>query len=364
MSTQKAAQAGANRGRASTTFRTFFQVTALVSASLAAIVAGGCSSADQSVALIGGERVDASLVDRDPLALLPRGPVLLGYLDARAMFSTGFGTDVEQLLVTLLPLGPESNFVPSRDIAKAYGGVYAMQGADYCAVLQGNFDVEAIRRAAETRAVTPAGVPLVKSRYADNDLFTAGNIGFVVLTSHTVLTGNETGMRRALDRLRFGKLERNIPIWVASLLETRGASFALAGDLSSQPAVETAAQKLPFITGLRLIRVIGNFQPPGINFAGSLTYADPQSAANGAVALRNLQQAAQFMSMLSSWGFGGTVPPMQVATNTNDVAFTVPLDDTLVRLLLRTAADASRNRAYGTSSGGSGWGFPLFGPSR
>ncbi|AUX21134.1 hypothetical protein SOCEGT47_016120 [Sorangium cellulosum] len=319
---------------------------ALALVALTAPALAGCGGADDSLALVGGEKIDATAIDRDPLAVLPSGAVMLGYLDAAALFTSSLGGEVNQIITSLLPLGPESNFVPARDVVKIHGGLYAMQGADFCAVMQGNFDVDAIRRAADARTVTVIGAPLVKTRYADNDLFTAGNVGFVVLTPHTILTGNETGMRRALDRLRSGKLERSVPAWTVDLIGTRGASFAVAGDLSSQPAVASAAGQLPFLAGLQYVRIIGNFQPPGVNFAGALTYADPQSAASGAVALRNLEQIAKIASLLSSWGFGyGSVPPMQVAQRESDVAFTVPLGEGIVRMLLRTAAETARSVA-------------------
>ncbi len=77
------------------------------------------------------EKIDATAIDRDPLAVLPSGAVMLGYLDAAAMFTSGLGGEVNQIVTSLLPLGPESNFVPSRDIVKVYGGLYAMQGADF-----------------------------------------------------------------------------------------------------------------------------------------------------------------------------------------------------------------------------------------
>jgi len=312
---------------------------------LSAPCAFGCSG-DGEVILIGGENVKGEDIDRDPLALLPRGVVMLGYLDAQTMFQTGLGPDIGRLVANLLPLGPESNFVPARDVVKLYGGMYAMQGADFCVIAQGNFDTEAIGKAADARAVTAFGLPLVKSRYADRDMYTAGNVGFVVLTSHTALSGNETGMRRALDRLRFGKLERSVPSWMIDLTSTKGAAFAVAGDLTSQPGIAEAAGQLPFVSGLRNIRILGNFQPPGVNFVGALTYADAASAQNGASSLQNVRQLTQFMSLLSSLGFGGSVPPMQVAQNGNDVAFTLPLDDRFVRLLLGRVVDLTRPGAF------------------
>ncbi|NUQ79401.1 MAG: hypothetical protein HUU21_38315 [Polyangiaceae bacterium] len=318
---------------------------ALWAAALTASVAG-CGGADEGALLIGGERVDSATIDRDPLALLPSGMIMLGYLDAATLFQSRLGPEVSQLVTGLLPLGPESNFVPSRDVSRVYGGVYAMQGADFCAVLQGTFDTDAIQRAADAKAMTTAGAPLVKSRYGDRDVFVVANIGFVMLTNRTILSGNETGIRRAIDRLRYTKLERSMPKWMTDLVSTKGAAFTVAGDFSKQPAVEAGAQKLPFLAGLRYMRVVGNFQPPGMNFAGALTYKDTQTAAAGAVNLQNLQQLANFMTILSSWGFGPSVPPMQVAQSGNDAAFTMTMDESLVRILLRVAADTARRALY------------------
>ena len=204
---------------------------ALVAGLLGAGGAPGCGSARESLILVGGEPVDPATIDRDPVAVLPSGLVMLGYLDAATLFKSSMGGEVSNLVAQILPLGPESNFVASRDVTHLYAGVYAMQGADFCVVVQGTFDVAAIRRAAASGATTLLGVPLVKSRYAGNEMFTAGNVGFVPLTSRTVLAGNETGMRRALDRIQRGKLERSVTPWMIHLTETKGAAFALAGDL-------------------------------------------------------------------------------------------------------------------------------------
>lgn len=284
--------------------------------------------------------MDAATVDRDPLALLPSGVLLLGYVDASAMFTTSFGPDVSRIAQVLVPLGPESNFVPSRDVVRIFGGLYAMQGADFCAVVQGNFDVDRIHAAADARVATPRGTPLVKTRYADNDIFTTGNIGFVVLTTHTVLSGNETGMRRALDRLRSGTLVRSMSPWMVDLMATSGASFALAGDLSSQSAGAAASQNLPFLGGVRVVRTIGNFRPPGVNFAGTLTYVDAQSASAGAGLLQNLQSVTQLISL-----FGGSAPPVQIGQQGTDVAFTAPLDERLVHLGLGGIASIAQAAA-------------------
>ncbi len=318
----------------------------------------GCGGADQNLILMGANQVDPATIDRDPMALLPTHPVMLGYLDAAEMFRSNLGSDVNQIVTTLLPLGAESNFVPARDVKKVYGGIYAMQGADFCAVLQGEFDVASIRRAAEARTMVASKVPLVRSRYAEFDLYTAGNVGFVILTPHTVLSGNETGMRRAIDRLRRDKLTRSLPKWMADLSNTPGAAFTIAGDLGDQSAVDAATQKMPFLVGLQKFRTIGNFKDPGMNLAGSFTYADTPSAAAGAVQLADLQKLTGFMGLLSSLGLIGTVPTMQVEQRDNDLAFTMPVDTSFARFLLGMLKDLTNKAVSGTPPSGT-WAWPL-----
>jgi hypothetical protein len=303
--------------------------------------AAGCGG-NEGYGLIGGEKVDASLIDRDPLALLPRGVLVLGSLDAAAMFQSKWGPEAAQLVQTLLPLGPESNFVPSRDVVRVVSGVYAMQGADFCAVVQGTFDLPAIQRAVDARAITIDGAPLVKTRYAGTDLYTAGNLGFSLVTSHTVLSGNETGMRRALDRLRFGKLERVVPKWMLELAETKGATMAIAGDLGAPDAVDVTSAKVPFLGSVHAMRVVGNFLPPGMNFAGTLSYADAAGATSAAQSLQQAQQVAKLASMFTSIGWGASIPTPEIAVKQNDVAFTVKVDDNFVHLLLKHFGDQAR----------------------
>lgn len=312
----------------------------LVAASaLSAVACGG----DDSLVLVAGQRVDSAQLDRDPVSILPAGILMFGYMDAAAMFHSNLGPDVSSMVQTILPLPPEAGFVPTRDVTKIFAGVYAMQGADFCAVVQGSFDIDAIKRAVDTRAVSLAGVPLVKSRYADNDLYTAGNIGFTVLTPHTALTGNETGMRRALDRIRYGKLSRAVPEWMTNLGRTPGAAFSLGGDLSSQSPGGAAVQSMPFLSGATAIRLVGNFQPPGMNFAGTLSFADQAGAESSASAMESLNSLSGFMNLLAAIGLGMTIPPIKVARKETDVGFTIAMDEGTARTLLRKGGDVLRS---------------------
>lgn len=313
----------------------------LLLCALALVPSAGCSGTTD-YGLIGGEKVDASVIDRDPLALLPRGVLVLGSIDTAAMFQSKWGPEAAQIVTTLLPLGPESNFVPTRDVTRVVSGIYAMQGADFCAVVQGTFDVPAIQRAVDARAIVIDGAPLVKTRYAGNDLYTASNFGFTLVTAHTALSGNETGMRRALDRLRFGKLEQSVPQWMLDLANTKGATMALAGDLGAPDAVDVTSAKVPFLGSVRAVRVVGNFLAPGMNFAGTLSYADAAGAAGAAQTLQHAQQIAQLASMFTSIGWGAAIPSPEIAVQKSDVAFTVKVDDNFVRVLLKHFGDMAR----------------------
>lgn len=311
----------------------------------------GCGSA--ALVPVEARRVASRTIDADRFALLPPRILVLADLDLVALFATPIGADVAALVQTLVPLGPESNFVPARDTTRASAGLYAMQGLDFCAVVQGRFDVAAIQRAADARLAVAAGVPLVRTRYGVHQLYTAGNVGFALLSSGTMLSGNETGMRRVLDRLRFGRLERAIPAWMIALAETAGTGFTLAGDFGARsvmmasrrpgsavprpgsspaiPVLEAAASKLPFLSGLRALRVLGNFQAPGLNFAGALTYASADKAARGAEGLRSASQLAQWANMFSS---GAGIPPIKVAVNGTDVGFVQPIESGAARSLI------------------------------
>ena len=318
-----------------------------VAAALAAIPLLGPSACarNQNLVLVGSVRIDPLKLDGETLALLPSGAIVLWRLDASRLFATSFNRSVTDLTTNLLPIGPESNFVPARDVRQITGALYAMQGADFCAVLQGNFDEATIRAAAARRARTPSGIPLVRTDYAGAEIFTVANLGFVVLSAHTILSGDETALRRALDRMRFAKLEHDLPAWMHKILSDGRAAFAVVGDVGGQAAVAAAQNDLPFVAGLRFVRVLGNFEPPGANVVGTMTYADEPAASFGAERLRNLAQLNFIAGMFSAFGFGGAAPPMKVAQAGTDVAFASGFDASMIGFLLDMAGQMTRPAA-------------------
>jgi hypothetical protein len=281
-----------------------------------------------------GARLPSEAIDKDPLALLPGKPVVLGVVDVPAFLASPLGNEINRLAGKYVPLGQETGFVLQRDLKRLVGGVYSLAGVDVVAVAQGNFNPDLIRSAVERNVMTPGGVPLVHSKYAGNDIFTAGNVGFTVVTLHTMLIGNETGMRRALDRIRDNRLAREVPEWMTKLIETPQAAAVLAGDVATEPRIAAAARMAPFLAGLSSFRIVGNFQSPGVNVAGTLSYNDAASAAAGANALRGLAQMSTITTVLAIFGMGAPIQNLQVENHDRDTSFVTSSDaESLARLL-------------------------------
>ncbi|MEM9695309.1 MAG: hypothetical protein AAGA56_22390 [Myxococcota bacterium] len=303
-------------------------------------VGAGCTT-DQSLVVIGQGKVPAASVDQAPLALLPEGAISVGRLDAARLFGTGLGQQMGQIVARVLPIGRESGFRPEQDVTAVVGGVYAMQGADFVSVIQGRFDLAGIEAAARAGALTPSRQPLVATEYAGYSMYTVSNVGFVVVTPSTVLSGNETGMRRALDRLRYTKLEPSMPEWIQTFLaENEKAAFAIAGDLKNQGAVQAASGRFPFVVGLELVRILGNFEPPGVNVVGSLTYPDEPQASAGAQGLEQMNQMASAASIFTAMGFGTSLPQLEIKPQGTNVAFATQVDLAVAGTLLGLVAGA------------------------
>jgi hypothetical protein len=298
-----------------------------VFATLAFACLVACTHQGDSLVLSGdGSRLSAAEIDKDPLALLPGGAVGVVYADLQAAFSSQIGPAAINLASSAVPLSSDSNFEARRDLNKVFVGMYSLQGVDAAAVFQGNFDPEAIRASVDRKAPTILGAPLTKLSYAGNDLYVAGGVGFVVVTKHTLIAGNETGIRRCLDRIRDKRVRRDIAEWMVQLVESPKAAIVGAADLSSQAEIAGIAQQMPFLNGLKLARVLGNYEPPGVNLAGALTYPDAASAQAGAQSVQRIAQMASFASLLALIGIRPPIQDMQVRTEQNDVQFIAKLD--------------------------------------
>jgi hypothetical protein len=293
---------------------------------LALAAASGCKGAEAPPA----KTVD---LDADPLALLPGSAVVVGQLDARAMFAAGdVGAQVATLADRLVPVGDAAGFVAKRDVDRVVIGVYASTGADVAAVVSGRFDEAKIAAATTSRA----GATVTRGAYAGRTTYTAGPVMYSVLTPRTIVAGTGDGVRRVLDRVQGAPLERAIPAWAAETLSTQGAQLALVADFTSQPVAQAAmaSMSLPWMSGMRTAKVIGNFEKPGMNVAATLTYGDPQEAASAADGVRRVDGS---LKVLAPFVGGAPLQNLEVNADANDMKCKFAVDEHTLGNLLALA---------------------------
>jgi hypothetical protein len=298
-----------------------------VGASLLSWAQLGCKHNEgDSIAVAGdGTRLSSEAIDRDPLALLPPDALGIAWVDATALSASPMGGEANRLANKYIPFGQEAGFVAQRDLRAMVGGIYSLAGADVVIVAQGDFHPDLIKAAVD-RHGSEAPIPVARASYAGNDVYTVATVGFTVVTGHTLLIGNQTGMRRALDRIRDNRLKRDLPDWMIKLVQQPQASLVVAGDGAGHPEVTALGQTVPFLVGLSAVRILGNFQPPGLNFAGTLSYADPASASAGADALRSAGQIAGALNLLAVFGLGSPLKKLDVTSQGTDTMFVSALD--------------------------------------
>jgi hypothetical protein len=271
----------------------------------------------------------------DALALLPGSAIGVGTVDARAFFSSQtFGADLARLVEKYLPIGQEAGFQASRDVDRVTWASYSYQGIDAAAIVIGRFDEAKIKDVAAQHTPTKGGGYLVVSQYAGRDVFTVNNIGFTILSSTRAIAGTESGIRRVLERIKDGRVKRDITPWMLATLETPGAAAAAAGDFATQPIPAEAMRQVPvpFIQTAKAVRILCTFQQPGLQIAGSLTYADPQTAQTSS------DQVRQAAGMASRFAFTGIkIQNVDVKVDKQDVQVKLDVDDQSLRQILATA---------------------------
>lgn len=239
--------------------------------------ASACSHEEVIVKTASGKELAAADIDADPLALVPPGSLALLNLTPKELFQSALGHHLLALTRSQFPLPASAGFEPQRDLERLIVGVYSAAGVDFSGVAVGSFDVTAIKAAAEKSETTPLGTPLVAVRYSQWEFYVSANVGFCVLTPKTVLFGNEVGIRRALDRLERGDLRVQQDPDVEALMRNPGAPIAL-GASNTDAALDAVVQRTPLANNLRVARVVANLLPPGLNVAGTFTFADAASA--------------------------------------------------------------------------------------
>ena len=302
----------------------------------------GCSHTEDIIVQTGaGKEPSVAELDKEPLALLPGGVVGIASVDATQLVASPFGGRLLALLNQRLPVPPSAGFDPARDLTHLYLGLYSMQGADLSGVALGKFDKAKIEAAVNGVEKTPQGVPIAKRQYAGRTLYTAAGFGFCLLTDHTALFGNDTGIRRALDRVREGRVRRQTLPWMDKLLNNEKSAPIVAGaDLRAQAIPAAASSNLAFLDGLETLAFVGNFKDPGLNLAGTLVYGDEAGAKKGADNVQSLaQKLATYGTLLAIAGFPQPVRQLQAEAKGKQAAFVVALESGALTQLLDKLPD-------------------------
>lgn len=278
-------------------------VRALAVACLAVSVAGGwgCGASPEVVRRTVTERsLTDEQIDEDPWALLPSGAVTWAEVDAKKLFAGQFGQEASVLLADHLPLARGAGFDPARDIERIHLGVYATAGSDVAVVARGTFDGKKIRQAVAENPTAAHGREILSTRFAGFDVYVVDGAALAPITNRTLVFGSEIGVRRVLERIEESRIRRALPVWYEDMLKTR-APLSIGVDLDAQPVPATVRTRLAFLQGLRAGRLLGNFESPGLNLAGTLTYDKPESASAAAEALeaqvKNLDRYALLLNL-------------------------------------------------------------------
>lgn len=294
----------------------------------------GCPK-DEEIITKTGDDAKPTDVDADPMALLPSGAVGMLVVDAKVMFASDFGQRMERIFSERAPVPPAAGFDPKRDLEKLYIGFYSMSGLDVAAAATGTFNPAAIEAAADGVTNTPLGAPLVKQTYAGKTLYVSRNVGFVVLSERTAVFGNETGMRRVLDRIADGRVKHQVPSYMGDLLNTPGAPLVAGLNLKEQDSVAAAVDQFPFLNGMESVRMVGNFESPGMHLAGTTVYGDEEQAKAGAASLLGFQETLQSIGWLTSLlGVTNPVQKLEAEAEGKETKFVAAIDGQALGALL------------------------------
>ncbi len=271
----------------------------------------------------------------DAFALLPGNAIALGTIDARAFVgSKTFGAELAKLIDRYVPFGAEAGFQATRDIDRVVFGSYSYQGSDVAAVLIGRFDADRIRQVVAQKTPLQGGAVIVASQYAGREVYTVNNVGFTVLSNTKVLAGTESGIRRVLERIKDGRVQRDVPPWMVQTLETPGSAAAVAGDFGSQPVPAEAIRRVPvgFARTMKALRVLVSFKDPGLQLAGSMTYGDEAGALAATDQVKQLVGMSKLLAL-----FGIRLQNVEIKPEKQDVQVRLEVDDQSLRQLLSAA---------------------------
>ncbi|MBN1607944.1 MAG: hypothetical protein JW940_15005 [Polyangiaceae bacterium] len=318
---------------------------------LALAIVFGCSKAPDVVAYTPAEKKAEPAVDADPLALLPSGMIGLVALDMKPLLGASFGSEIAALSERFAPLPKSAEFDSKHDVDRVIVASYSLQGVDYVGVVRGRFKPAAIENAAKSGEPSPLGAPMTQSTYAGRSVIAVQDVAMTVLSEQTVIFGNPTALQRALDRIEEGRVERKLPTWLDKLVATPNAPIVAGWDLAGQPAPDALRRQLGFLEGLETARVVGNYESPGVNLAGTLSYGDAVAATRGAESLNRMQDLmARYEWVFKALGVGQPLERLQAEPRDKEATFVVAINgNSLKQILVRLPTLNPSAFAPGTS---------------
>jgi hypothetical protein len=107
----------------------------------------------------------------------------------------------------------------------------------------------------------------------------------------------------------------------------------MVADFTTQPVAKAAlgSVSLPWLDGLRVVKVLGNFEKPGMNVAATLTYTDAPQASTAADGVRG---ADAWLKVLGPLLGGVAVKDLDVETDGADMKCKFGVDDATLEHLL------------------------------
>lgn len=312
----------------------WLRVAVLAALPLTLACVTGCGGAKDSVTAKAPATLSAEQIDADPVALLPGAPSIVSHVDARALLGTPYGEALGRLADKLMPIGDEAGFLASRDVDAIWSASYAGQGVDALAVVRGKFDEAKLADAAAKQTKTRGGA-VVKSTYAERSMYTVANVGIVVLTAKTALVGTEAAVRRALDRVRDGRLQRSVPSWMLDTIATPGAIAAVAADFETQPFPPELKAQVPvrWLQNVKTAKIVGTAEG-GMRVKAHLSYPSAEDAQR---AEQGLKQAQTFASVLAVTGVAPKIQDAEIKSDASEVDCNFRVDERGLTALLANA---------------------------
>src|SRR5439155_27272991 len=128
------------------------------------------------------------------------------------------------------------------------------------------------------------------------------------------------------------------PAWMLQTLATPNAAAALAIDTKGMPISSmTGGFPLKGTDGMTAVRLLANFQAPGLHVAGAATYSDEAHAKAGPDGLKALPTWAAFTVITSALGV--TLKDVVITPAKDDAQISFAVDDTSMKnLFLRLPA--------------------------